>query len=162
MTPETETRQELRDRYEDSEDAPTECWDNYGDVNPAPHGGNWIHYDDGWDFRGTFCAEEIGYPMSEYDVDDPIKAQYVYASEVHWRDIITEDGEWTDSMQSTVESLHRGPESPLAAVVNDRLTWLVAAFADEVRRDYRRRKPVYTGDYEDILSRVGVEPCDND
>lgn len=162
MAPQTETRQQIRDRYEESDDAPTECWDNYGDAIPAPHGGNWVHYDGRWDFRGTFMAEDIGYDMEEFDVDDPLKAQYVYSSLVHWQDIITEDGEWTDAMQSTVDSLHRGPETPLAAVVNDRLTWLVAAYADEVRRAYNRQKPVLTGDYDDILRSVGVEPCDHE
>lgn len=155
-------REELREHYESGDDAPTECWHNYGDANPAPHGGQWVHYDREWDLRATFVAKDIGYPMDEHDVEEPIKAQYVYASECHWSDIVTEDGEWTDAAQSTVNTLANGHDSPAGAVVDGRMTWFVVAFMDDHRRDYRRDKPVYTGDYADILDAVGVDPCPDD
>ncbi len=160
--PKNPDREQLREYYEESGDAPTECWENYGDANPAAHGGGWVHYDGGWDHIGTFVAEEVGYPEDEYDVDDPIEAQYVYWGEVHWRDIVTEDGEWTDEAQRTIDSIHGAHATPAGAVVDGRLTWFVAAFADEVREGYPRHDPVHTGEYEDILSSLGVEPCEGE
>ena len=160
--PEDPDREEIRAFYESSDDPPASCWENYGDADPAPHGGDWIHYGGGWKFVGTFVAADMGYPMGEFDVDDPVKAQYVYSSSVHWGDIVTKSGRWTGAMQNTVDSLHGAPESPAAAVVNNRLTWLVAAFADEHRREQNPHKPVRTGDYDDILSAAGVEPCDDE
>jgi hypothetical protein len=157
---ESPDREALRHHYESSGDAPTECWANYGDVNPAPHGGMWLHYEgDGWMMIGTFVAEDVGL---DPDVDDPIKAQYVYQSPVAWRDIVTEDGGWTDRARGTVESLHHCPETPAAAVVDERLSWLVAGFADEKREAYSRRDPIKTGDYRSILESVGVDPCPDD
>lgn len=160
--PKNPTREELKGHYEASGEAPTECWENYGDVNPAPHGGDWIHYDGSWTFIGTFVAEQIGYPTEDLDVDDPIRAQVVYYEEVRWSDLVTEDGEWTDAARGTVQSLHSGPQTPATAIVNGVMTSFVVAYAAESRTLYNHRDPVYCGEYREILESVGVEPCEND
>lgn len=156
-------REELREHYERSGDAPTDCWANYGDANPAPHGGNWIVYDPDrghFELRGTFRAEELGFDVPE----ESLRHQYVYYNECRFDDLVAEDGTFTDSAQSTASSLSRTTGGPTGLIVDGRFTWFVAAYLDERRTAYGRHgnDSVYTGDYAEILDRVGVDPCPDD
>lgn len=156
-------RDELKDHYDESDDSPTDCWDNYGDANPDVHGGDWLTYDSergSFELRGTFLAIEMGFDIPE---DEETEHQYVYYNECYFSDIVAEDGSFTESALSTAESLSLN-QGPAGLIVDNSFTWFVAAYLDERRHSYSRgpKESVYTGDYAEILDRVGVEPCDGE
>lgn len=160
--PHNPDREQLRNHYEASGDAPTDCWENFGDVNPQPHGGDWVVYKPEYgkfELRGTYPAIEMGFDIP---TEEELQHQYVYQNECRFGDIVTEDGYFTESARSTAESLYSCPSEPSGLVADGRVTWFVVAYLDEYRYPYARHpnNSVYEGDYYDILDRVGVDPCE--
>ena len=151
------TRDTLRARYEASDDCP-EGWVNFGDADPAPHGGLWISYDadhGSWEIIRTFWAGDFIEGVAE----DDLGAQVVSVAEVQWRDIVTDGGAWTDPAQGTVKSLYGAHDTPGGAVADDHLTWFVGAFGDERCEPWSHYKTHLEADsYRDLLAKVGVEP----
>ena len=164
MTPEhTETPEEIRERYEDHIESNSldGFYRNYGDANPAGHGGIWIAYDverRAWDVWITYHAAEVG--MAEPDNEDP-GLQYVEAAEIDFVDVVDDDGTWTDAFGHIPETYHRGHDSPIGAVVDRELTGYVAHEARRWADPYPYRDPVSHEDtYEEVLDRFGIEPRD--
>ena len=162
MTQETVTREEIRERYEDGEYPTEDAWLNYGDATPEGHGGLWISYDP--DF-GSWTVYETQPAATYMDVADPDDGgdQLVWVAEFAWRDIVTDLGEWKGPAISEVESLANAPDTPLGAVVDDRLDWLVAGCArrrsdPEPYRDNRHQKD----SYDDVLDGLGIVPADDE
>jgi len=155
------TRTEVRERYEEDNDPPTDGYANCGDANPGPHGGVWVTYDGGeWDVLETVMAANIGFPdAGEEDIGD----QYVTAGNVQWRDLVTEDGEWTDRAARFVDTFYHSHDTPMGAVVDHSMTayaaWYVTDYGASPyprRKDGRHQKD----DYEAVLDAIGVEPID--
>jgi hypothetical protein len=159
--PEQPPRSEIRDWYESEQDPPVDCHENYGDVNPEGHGGVWVTYDDGeWTAYETTISSEVGFEDAGFeDAGD----QYVTMGYVQWRDLVTESGEWTDTAKRFVDTFHNSHEYPMGAVVDGRMTALVAWFITD-----RQSHPVRAGtdgriqkdNYEQVLSAVGIDPCE--
>lgn len=161
--PETQDRNEIRRRFEQyivGEDLDG-VYQNYGDANPAGHGGIWIAYDvdhKEWDIWLTTHASEVG-GNEELAEDDGY--QYVEAAEIRFADVVAGDGSWNTAFESVPEVYSNGPDSPLSAVVDDRLTWVVAGEARNWSDPYPYRDPIVREDsYEAVLNRFGVEPRD--
>jgi hypothetical protein len=154
-------REELREFYENSGEVPDDCHANYGDANPEGHGGNWVTYNPEighFELIGTFHASTY---FDEYD--DEAEAQYVFYNELWLSDIITEDGDFTDSALSTAKSLSGCSEDPAGLIVDGRFTWFVAAMLDEYREPYDHHgDSVREGAYSEILDSLGVEPCESE
>lgn len=159
----TETRESIRERYENSGNAPTEGYRNHGDLNPDAHGGIWATYDADhgeWEVYETIPTVEVGAsvfspPPREEDYGD----QYVTTASVQWSDVVTEGGEWTEEAQREADAIHGGHDSPLGAVVDGQLTGFVAHFATHRTDPYPYRSPRHREDsYADVLESIGVEP----
>jgi hypothetical protein len=157
--PENPNRAEIRDYYETEGNPPVDCHRNHGDATPDAHGGQWVTYDPErghFESIGTFPAVDVigGY-------DGPETDQWVYYNELYFSDIVAENGEFTDRAQRTADAIHGAPDTPAGLVVNGRLTWFVAAVLDERREEHGHHgESVYEGEYADILSRLGVDPCE--
>ena len=162
MTPESDQdSDEIRRRYEQyiaAEDLDG-VYRNYGDANPDLHGGIWVAYDvdrQAWDVWQTIPAEEVGLA----DFESP-GVQLVEAAEIHWEDVVDDDGSWSDTFDHVPTTYHNGHESPLGAVVDCRLTWVVAGESRKWSDPYPYRdQPVEEDSYEEILDRFGIEPRD--
>lgn len=153
-------RSEVRDRYESHQDPPTDGYANYGDANPGPHGGVWVTYDDGeWTAYETVQSADVGFEnVDPEDYGD----QYVTLGYVQWRDLVTEDGDWTDRAASFVGTFHKGPDSPMAAVVNGRMTGLAAWYATERARpaSHHGDGRVQAENYDAVLDKFGIDPIE--
>lgn len=160
MTPETQPdSDEIRRRYEQYIEAEglDGVYLNYGDANPAGHGGIWVAYDverQEWDIWETIPAEEVGLA----DFESP-GSQVVEAAEIHWGDVVDDDGAWSDTFDHVPTTYHNGHESPMGAVMDRRLTGIVAHEARKWSDPYPYRdQPVEEDSYEAILDRFGIEP----
>jgi hypothetical protein len=161
-------REEIRDRYE-ADHAP-DGWENWGDANPEAHGGIWVSYDPD---NGSWAVYETVHRGTYEELDDPEDwgQQYVTQAEVHWSDVVTEDGEFTEGrfggFKSHAETFDRAPDTPMGCVVDGDLTKMVAWFGIEIA------DPAYGGDggrrgsglfdretYEDVLDACGIDPDD--
>lgn len=147
-------RKELREFYENSDEVPTDGHENYGDVNPAPHGGMWVEYEPEW---GAFEMVET----LTQDREEPFD-QYVFVAEAHFEDLVTESGEFTESARRTAESLHGANNTPAGLIVDGRWTWFVVAWLSErtTAINYGHGASRYEGEYSEILEKVGVEPAE--
>ena len=162
MTPETTPdSDEVRRRYEQyiaAEDLDG-VYRNYGDANPDLHGGIWVAYDvdrQAWDVWQTTPAEEYGLA----DFESP-GSQVVEAGEIHWEDVVDDDGSWSDTFDHVPTTYHNGHHNPLGAVVDRRLTALVAHESRKWSDPYPYRdQPVEEDSYEEILDRFGIDPRD--
>lgn len=154
-------RTHLRARYE--RNAP-EGWRNYGDANPAGHGGLWVSYDADhgeWTVYETVHAYEIGLTDDPAD-EEADGVQYVTRADLQWRDVVTEDGEWSDTFDHIADVYHRGHPDPLGAIVDGDLTGYVAHEAREwLAPDPYRDQPVREPSYDDVLDRFGIEPAES-
>lgn len=166
--PDPMARSEIRERYENSDEAPTDGYANYGDVNPKPHGGQWITYNDSgwWTFYSTQPAVDVGFDVGDdLPESEVLRHQYVRSVELSWQDVLTEAGLFTESALSTATALHSvdadkyGPDS---LAVDSRLTWFVAAVADELAESYPYHDPVKHGEYGEILDSLGIDPLDGE
>lgn len=163
MTPAKVTREEVRHRYEQRilADDLDGVYRNYGDANPAGHGGIWIAYDverGTWDVWITHHAAEVG--LADPDDERP-GHQYVEAAEIDFRDVVAEGGSWSDTFDHIPETYHRGHDQPVGAVVDGDLTAFVAHEAREWSDPYPYRDPgVFEESYEAVLDRFGIEPRD--
>ena len=162
MTQETVTREEIRERYESGDHPTDEAWENYGDVTPEYHGGRWICYDPD---RGEWTVYQTMHADVYLEDADPDATgdQLVQVSSFQFRDIVTEDGEWAEVAQAEVSALSAGaPDTPLGAVVDDRLTWIVAGCSDRRSEPYPYRDSRHQKDsYEDVLDSLGIVPVEN-
>jgi len=162
MTQETVTREEIRERYESGDYPTRDAWDNYGDANPEYHGGLWVSYDPdhgSWTVYETFHSDVY---LEDAD-PDATGDQLVWVAHFDWRDIVTDLGEWNGPAISEVESLQNAHDTPLGAVVDDRMTWIVAGCArrrsePDPYRDNRHQHD----SYDDVLDALGIEPADDE
>jgi len=158
----TADRQYLAHKYVEDCDVPVDHHQNFGDVNPEAHGGIWVSYDPDsreWEVYVTTHAAVYYDDAGEEDYGD----QLVRRASVQFRDVITEDGEWTDRMESLISELHRDAHSPLGAVVDGQLTALVAFHGDDYARKIPHRDPRRQADsYDALLTGLGVEPADDE
>jgi len=156
------TREEIRDRYESELEAIAEGWLNYGDMNPDGHGGIWASYDPDhgeWEVYETTLSAMVGWEdAGEEDSGD----QYVSHGYVQWRDLVTEDGEWTETAQREADSLHRGHDTPMGAVVDGDLSAFAAHFVAFRGPMDARPGRVQKDSYADVLDSLGIEPHDSD
>jgi len=158
-------RQQLRERYE-ADHAP-DGWVNYGDANPEAHGGIWVSYDpdrDRWEVYETIHAGVY----EELDDPEDWGQQYVRRGEVHWQDVLTEDGQFRDGhagFASHAETFDRAPDLPMGVVIDGYLTKMVAWYAVERAEPYGGEVYGYnrTGfhdcdSYDAVLEAIGVYP----
>jgi len=162
MTHETVTREEIRERYEDGDFPTDDAWENYGDANPEYHGGTWISYDPD---RGEWTVyETIHSDVYLEDADpDATGDQLVQTASIQFRDIVTDLGEWKGPALAEVKALANAHDTPMGAVVDGRLTALVAGCA------YRWSDPMPYRDnrhqmdsYADVLDSLGIVPADDE
>jgi len=156
-----ETRESVREEYESliADQSLDGFYRNYGDADPAPHGGIWIAYDvdrRAWDVLITFAAADMG-----YDVEYEPNIQHVQRAEIDFRDVVAEDGYWADDFARVPTVYHKGHDEPIGAVVDRELTGYVAHEA----RDWavptpRHSQPVERESYEAILDKYGISPRD--
>jgi hypothetical protein len=157
----TETAESVRQEYHDliTDQSLDGFYRNYGDANPEYHGGIWIAYDvdrRSWDVWITSLAYEVGL----HDTDHP-GVQLVEAAEIHFSDVVADDGTWTDTFDHIPDTYHRGHRDPIGAVVDRELTAYVAHEARKWADPYPYRgQPVEEHNYEHVLDRFGIEPRD--
>jgi hypothetical protein len=151
------SKSELRRMYEERNENTANGYLNYGDANPELHGGLWVQYDAGyWDVIETMHA-------SVYDErfdDTELGNQFVSIGEVHWTDVVTEDGTWSDTYKDIPESVHGGHEYPLGAIVDNSLDMYVAHECHKDMIPYEQ--PVQMDSYDDVLDRFNVTPAGAD
>jgi hypothetical protein len=156
-----ETRESVREEYESliADQSLDGFYRNYGDVNPAPHGGIWIAYDvdrRAWDVLITTPRPGVG-----FDVEYEPNIQHVLRAEIDFRDVVAEDGSWADDFERVPTVYHRGHDEPIGAVVDRQLTGYVAHEAREWGVPTPRRgQPVEEDSYGAILDRFGISPRD--
>jgi hypothetical protein len=156
------TREEVREEYE-SRDPPTDGHRNFGDVNPGPHGGIWATYDNGeWTVYETAMSVEVGFPDAD---DEDTGDQYVTAGSVQMRDLVTDNGEWTDHAKTWLGTFQKAPDTPMGAVADGRLTAFAAWYATEHNsRPFPRRENGrhQEGNYAAVLDACGIDPEEDD
>jgi len=163
MTQESHTRESLRDHYASTieSDSLDGFYRNFGDANPAGHGGIWIAYDverKSWDILITNHAAVVG--VADADNEDP-GYQHVEAAEIDFRDVVAPDGTWSDTFDHIPETYYDGHRDPIGAIVDRDLTGYVAHEARKWADPYPYRDPIAEEDsYEAVLDRFGIEPRD--
>jgi hypothetical protein len=155
-------REQIAHKYVEDCEPPVDHHANYGDANPEAHGGVWITYDPDhreWEVYVTTHAAVYSDDAGEEDYGD----QFVKRASIQFRDVITEDGEWTDRMESLLSELHRDVHSPMGAVVDDQLTALVAFHGDDHAHQIPYRDPRHQKEsYDALLASLGIEPADDE
>ena len=162
--PETKSRKQLKEYYENNNNPPVSEWDNYGDVNPEAHGGIWVSYDP--EYAVWTVYETIHMGAYEH-LDDPENygKQYVRSAEVGWKDLYTEEGNFRigkfGGFKRTVESMNC-TQHPEGIVIDGDLTRAVAWYAAERGDPFGGDNGVRTGEYDresydDVLRAIGVK-----
>lgn len=155
-------REQIAHKYVEDCEPPVDHHENFGDANPEAHGGIWVTYDPDhreWEVYTTTQAALYEEDAGEEDYGD----QFVKRACLQLRDLVTEDGEWTDTAQKLVDELHNAHETPMGAVVDRRFTSFAAYLGDDHSRflpytDPRRQEQ----SYDALLASLGVEPADDE
>jgi len=155
-TPTVESGEELRQMYEMDAYRRNDGYVNFGDVNPELHGGIWIEYDGGWwDVVETIHASAVD---RRFD-DTELGYQFVTTAGVHWSDVVSDDGSWTNTYKHIPETVHGGHKWPLGAVVDNELDMNVAHESIKEMTPYEQ--PVKMDSYDAVLDRFGVTPAED-
>ena len=146
---------ELRRMYEYRYEVTPDGYVNYGDANPDLHGGIWVQYDDGWwDVIETTHA-------SVYDKrfdDTELGHQFVSTAEVHWSDVVNDDGTWEGRYGRIPETVYGGHKWPLGAIVDNDLDKYVAHESRKQMTPYEQ--PLTLASYDAVLDRYNVTPAE--
>lgn len=130
-----------------------EEWQNYGDVNPGPHGGMWVKYDPEYqefDCVVTFQAADVISEVGTEDTGD----QYVWTASVDWHDLIDDDGSLTDWLDGKMGSL-LGHTPDVMAIWADGTD--PGFYAVEMAREIGRGRRAQMDDYDAVIESFGVE-----
>jgi hypothetical protein len=150
-------RDELINKYEET-NPPTDTWVNFGDANPAIHGGRWITYNPEYQKWELYVTFQSGAILPDVNNDNP-GDQFVQYAEIWFSDICDEEGTPTDMLKNEINALHNANESLVGNIVDNRLTWLIAGMQ---RPLYQLRNPRMQRDsYAAVLDSLGIEPRDN-
>lgn len=158
-------RKAVKDRFDENH-APEnpDVHRNFGDATPEGHGGVWCSYDKNrgeFEVYSTMPSAEYGLPETE--IENP-GDQYVEHGYVDFDDLVAENGEWKDEVQSYIDTFHRSPETPMAAVVNNRFMALAAWYAEQytsrpcrTHNDHMQGR-VIKENYDAVLDKFGINP----
>ena len=127
---------------------------NYGDVNPEGHGGLFVMAKRFGSGSVNFDVFET-FPADQFMDADPDE-QITRAGDFYLDDMVTDDGQWTPMADPS--NILGAPTTPMGAAVDNRMLYVVAGFAPEYLDPYPYRDNIHSGDYEDILDKLGVTP----
>jgi len=134
---------------------------NYGDVNPEAHGGLFIKAevprrpsdpDVFYNKDVTFDIIQTE-PADLYIEADPDE-HFTMAGAFKLDEIVTVDGNWTP--MANPSNIMGAPSTPMEAAVNNRMLYVVAGFAPGYLDPYPYGDNLMEGDYDEILTRLGV------
>ncbi len=139
-------------------------WNNYGDADPAEHGGVWARWlgavdgsdgRDAWEVVQTDRSADMGFTDTS---PDDMGDQYVRRSVVRFVDVVTESARWSDEILPEIRAASHAHAAPLGAVVDGDLTRRVAHYATSPNHPERESQRVNAPTYGAVLARFGVDP----
>jgi hypothetical protein len=136
---------------------PKDVYVNYGDADPEGHGGLFVSAEVSNGSGGrdvTFDVFET-IPAYDYAAGEPDE-HYTLAGAFKMDEIVTVDGQWTPT--GNPSNIMGAPPTPMGAAVDNRMLWVVAGVASQYLEPYPYQNNLMTGDYDDILDRLGVTP----
>lgn len=136
---------------------PKDLYVNYGDADPEGYGGLFVSAElsNGSGGRDvTFSVFET-IPAYDYAAGEPDE-HFILAGGFGLDEIVTVDGQWTPT--GNTSNMWDAPYTPMGAAVDNRMLWVVAGVASEFTYPYPSQDNLTSGDYEDILDRLGVTP----
>jgi hypothetical protein len=141
-------------------DLPTDDFVNYGDADAAVYGGHYVQYDENGGYFETI--ETI--PVVEVFRDDEIEenpnldrdSHFITEAYIDMDDIFENPDDLSAGLTEEAEryatNFSRGSEDPLAFAVEN-----PALIASELSRHYGGDTSVDSGNYDRIMSRLGVD-----
>ena len=141
-------------------DLPTDDFVNYGDADAAVYGGHYVQYDE----NGGYFETIETHPVVELFRDDEIEenpnldrdSHFITEAYIDMDDIFENPDDLSAGLTEEAEryatNFSRGSEDPLAFAVEN-----PALIASELSRHYGGDTSVDSGNYDRIMSRLGVD-----
>jgi hypothetical protein len=140
---------------ESSHFSPHTEWVNYGDVNPELHGGIFVSYNDNrltWSVVMTRNSDELLQGVT--DEDQMVQTLMVETRDI-WESPASPNTDFTEVAQNAVDALPNQYEPNQKQLV-EAVTGLIVVGISR-RRNFNRRTEFESGDYEEIISKHGVD-----
>jgi len=135
---------------------PKDVYVNYGDADPEGHGGLFVMAEVSRGPGGRDVTFNVFETLPAYDYGGEEGEHYILAGAFKLDEIVTVDGQWTST--GNPSQIWGAPSTPMGAAVDNRMLWVVGGVASEFLYPYPSQNNLMSGDYDDILDRLGVTP----